>query len=92
MERNRWSNRLVGATDLEGEVLPGQAVVELLGDCRVLVEHHCGVTEYGREQIRVRMKYGFLCIQGHGLELVRMCADQLVITGRIDGVQVIRRG
>ena len=32
-------------------VLPGQPVVELVGDRRVLIENHIGVTEYGTERI-----------------------------------------
>lgn len=91
MNRRGWVDRLAGAADLQGEALPGQSVVELLGDGRVLVERHCGVTEYGRERIQVRMKYGSLCIQGCGLELASMSSEQLVITGRIDGVHLIRR-
>lgn len=91
MNRRGWANRLTDVADLQGEALPGQSVVELLGGSRVLVERHCGVTEYGRERIQVRMKYGCLCVQGCGLELARMSAEQLIITGRIDGIEIIRR-
>ncbi len=91
MQRHGWADRLAGATDLQGEALPGESVVELLGCGRVLVERHCGVTEYGRERIQVRMKYGSLCIQGCALEVARMTSEQLVITGRIDGIHLVRR-
>lgn len=86
-----WIERLAFSADLQGEVLPGQPLVELFGDCRVLVEHHGGVTEYGREKIQIKVKYGQLCICGNCLELARMTAEQLVITGKIDSVSVIRR-
>lgn len=84
--------RLVEEIDLPGEVMPGQPLVELAGDRRVLIENHSGVTEYGKEKICVKVRYGVLTVCGCGLELARMTKEQLVITGRIDGVTLTRRG
>ncbi len=79
------------AADLQTEAVPGMPIVEICGRQRVLIEHHQGVTEYSREKIQVKMRYGCLCICGYGLELARMNGDQLVIHGRIDGISIIRR-
>lgn len=87
----KWMERLADRADLPGEALPGQPLIEILGEHRVLIEHHSGVTEYGREKIQVKMRYGCLCIYGCGLELARMNSDQLIISGRIDSVSIIRR-
>jgi sporulation protein YqfC len=86
-----WIERLAETTDLQGEAFPGQPLVEIYGERRVLIEHHGGVTEYGRERIQVKMRYGYVCICGTCLELARMTAEQLIITGRIDSVNIIRR-
>lgn len=83
--------RFAEYADLQGEALPGQPLLELYGDRRVLIEHHGGVTEYGRDKIQVKVRYGQLCICGSCLELARMTSEQLVITGRIDSVTLIRR-
>lgn len=91
-QRKGLMERLTEAADLPGEVIPGQPLVEIAGDSRILIEHHGGVTEYGREKIRVKMKYGELCICGCSLELARMTKEQLVIAGRIDSVTLLRRG
>lgn len=91
VKRRGWIERLADSTDLQGEAFPGQPLVELYGDRRVLIEHHGGVTEYGREKIQVKVRYGYLCVCGGGLELACMTAEQLVITGRIDSVSIIRR-
>lgn len=84
--------RLAEESDLVTEQLPGQTIVELAGDRRVLIENHYGVKAYGREQIIVKVKYGYVCVCGCGLELLRMSREQLVIRGRIDGVTLQRRG
>lgn len=77
--------------DLPGESLPGQVVVEITGDNRVLVEHHRGVREYSRECIGVNVKFGVVQICGRCLQLRCMTKDQLVISGKIDGVTLKRR-
>ena len=82
----RWIERL----SMNDEVLPFQTVVEVLGDRRVLIEHHRGVTEYSRQRIQARVKYGILCISGSELELCQMTAEQLVIVGRIDSLMLFR--
>lgn len=87
----RWMERLAERADLQGEALPGQPLVEIFGERRVLIEHHNGVIEYGKEKIQVKMRYGCLCISGDGLELSKMNVDQLIICGRIDSVSIIRR-
>ena len=93
MNRRRgFLERLAEGADLPGEAMPGQPLVELAGDRRVLIENHNGVTEYGRERISVRVRYGQLVVCGCGLELARMTNEQLVIIGRIDGVTLHRRG
>ena len=90
MGRRNWADRIACAANLQEEAIPGQTVVELFGDHRVLIEQHQGVTEYGRYRIGVRVRYGSVCVCGEQLELARMQADQLVITGRIDAVQLTR--
>lgn len=91
MQRRNWADRIACTADLQEEAILGQTVVELYGDRRLLIEHHQGVTGYGVDRIEVRVRYGVLCICGMGLELARMRSDQLVITGRIDSIQLIRR-
>lgn len=93
MGRGRYFlERLADEADIAAEPLPGQPIVEIAGDRRVLIENHFGVKAYSREKIVVNVKFGFICICGCSLELVRMTKDQLVIRGRIDAVTLQRRG
>lgn len=91
-ERRNILQRLADEADLSGEQLPGQPIVEIAGDRRVLIENHFGVKEYSRERISVKVKYGVITVCGCGLELIRMTKEQLVISGRIDAVSLQRRG
>lgn len=90
--KNNWMQKIADGADLSAEPLPGVPIVEVAGDCRVLIERHGGVTEYSRERICVKVRYGAVCICGCGLELTCMTRQQLVISGQIDCVQLQRRG
>lgn len=85
MLSKRWE-ALLESAELPGELVPGQPLLELAGQNRALVEGHRGIVEYGRERIRVRVKFGIICICGTGLELTRMTGSQLVISGQIGGI------
>lgn len=91
MTGNRsFIERMTNAADLPDEPLPGLPLVEIAGNRRVLIEHHRGVVEYGQQKICVKVKYGQVCICGTALELARMTKGQLIITGCIDSVHLIR--
>ena len=82
---------LLEQLDLPGESLPGQVIVEIAGDDRVLIEHHRGIREYTSEQIGVCVRYGMVQICGSGLCLRSMTKEQLIISGKIDSVVLKRR-
>lgn len=81
---------LVRSADLPGEAVPGQPLVEIAGECRVLIENHSGVTVYGCKEIHVKVRFGQICICGRNLELAQMTRNQLVVTGQIDSVSLCR--
>ena len=84
--------KLAEDPDVPLDTLPGLPVVELAGDRRVLIENHLGVKAYGCERILVKVGFGHICVCGHGLNLIRMTREQLVIKGRIEGISLQRRG
>lgn len=90
-KRNFILERLTMAADLTDEAIPQLPLIEIAGDCRVLIENHMGVIAYGTEEICVRVKYGTIAVCGCRLELARMIKGQLVVSGRIDKV-VLNRG
>lgn len=89
-KRRSILERLTAAADLQDETVTRLPLVEIAGDKRVLIENHQGVVEYGPEQISVRVKFGSICVCGKRLELARMLKGQLIISGRIDGVRLLR--
>lgn len=86
----RLLERMILGAQLPAEGLPGQPLVEIVGQCRVLVENHQGVTVYGCKEIRIKVRFGQVIICGENLELANMTKQQLVIVGRIDSATLQR--
>lgn len=83
--------RFMDNVSLPEESLPRQSIVELLGDGRVLIEHHKGVLEYGTERIGVRVGFGIVDVIGCNLRLGLISCEKLVIFGQIASINLIRR-
>lgn len=91
-QRRSFWEAMTDAADLRGEPRPSLPLVEMVGECRVLIENHMGVSAYGQEEIRVKVKFGQIIICGSCMTLSRMTKEQLLITGNIDSVRLCRRG
>ena len=76
--------------DLPAEPLPGISVAEVWGDGRILIENHKGVIGYSREEVLVKTSCGRMEIRGEGLALSMMSREQLVISGKITAILLIR--
>lgn len=76
--------------DLPLDTIPAKSIVEISADQRVLIENHLGVNQYSDSCICIKVSFGNIRICGNGLELVQMTKEQLIISGRIDGLTFIR--
>lgn len=90
-DRKRWMERLADSMDLHTEPLPLESLVEIVGFRRVLIENHHGVCQYSPEKICVKVRCGTVAVSGQALELTRMTGEQLVISGEIAGISLVRR-
>ena len=80
--------QLLDQSDLAEENIPGKPIVELLGDCRILVENHRGIAELGTDLIEIKGGKAALRIRGEGLALKAMNRTELLITGRLFSVEL----
>ena len=88
MQKRNLLLKLTEKAGLPMEPVTGLPVVEIMGDCRVLIEHHCGVREYKPERICVNVKSGKVCIIGNSLNVSSMTSTQLIVHGTISGVEL----
>ena len=66
-------------------------IVELVGQKRLLIENHQGVLSYAPKEIKIKVSYGCVVIEGNDLQLMEMSRVKLAICGRIEGLQILGR-
>ena len=86
-----WFRKAADHADLLEEILPGQTVVEVIGEGRVLIEGHHGVSEYNDDEISAKVDYGVVKIYGCNLKLSQMDGNKLVISGIVKSIRLVRR-
>jgi sporulation protein YqfC len=84
-----WRN-LLDKGGLSDECVPGQTVLELMGDSRILIENHKRIIEYESDHISVGVCYGAISVLGCNLRLRHMSKGRLMIIGTIQGIQIHR--
>ena len=86
MQRGGIYERFGRLSSLGGGSAPGVPLIEMLSDKRVLIENHQGICRYTREQICIYAQHGVLCVNGQNLYLEKMSKEQMIITGKVNGV------
>lgn len=74
--------------DLPGDLVAGLPRIEVVGDREVRMSHHRGILAYGREEIHISGGKLIVKVRGQGLELRSMNADELLITGQIQALEL----
>lgn len=86
-----WMRHIIDRADLTDEILPGETIIEIVGEGRVLIEGHGGVSAYSEKCISVKVGYGVAEIRGSNLKLSQMSNAKLIISGEVSLVQLLRR-
>ena len=86
-KQDSFLERFIMRLGLEGEPAPGQLIVEVFDNNRLLVENHLGVINYDETNITVKTHKGCVCIYGANLSLRYMTKSRLIIMGCIKCVQ-----
>lgn len=74
--------------DLPADAVAGVPRLELVGTRELRMENHKGILAYGDQEIQVSGGVFLIQIRGSGLELRAMTGLELLITGRIAGIQL----
>ena len=83
MKKGRTPKQLIWAENTAREVR-----VTAVGGARALVENHLGLLSYAPERVRVRSHRGAVNVCGQGLALREVREGALIVSGRIDCVEI----
>lgn len=89
MRKKRIWNMAADLFQPLGTNMPGLPLVELMGNCRMLVENHKGLVCYDTQEVRVKVKGGMLRITGKNMIVCNMTESALVIKGNISSLECL---
>ena len=75
--------------DVPADVLSGLPRIELIGSEELRMEQHRGILAYGPDEIHVSGGKLVVQVRGEQLELRAMTPTELLITGKIRGVELV---
>ena len=84
--REGWMEKTAELFDLPADVVAGLPRVELLGDRQLRMENHQGILAYGSDEIHISGGKVIVKVRGTELNLRAMNGVELLITGKISGV------
>ena len=75
--------------DLESAIIADVPRLELTGNRMLYMDKHRGVLSYTTESIDIGGGSVIVRVHGSGLQIVAMTDDELRITGKIEGMELI---
>ena len=84
-----WESKrmAVSALGLPRDVILGDALISLVGNCQVNIENYRGLLFYTDTQVKIRARNGQIVIRGEALCIERYTAEEMMLTGRIHALE-----
>lgn len=76
-------DRFINTLGLPSEVLLKLPLIMMVGGKSLLLENHCGILEYSRERIKVRLEKGEMTLTGKELLIESISDEEIQIKGEI---------
>lgn len=82
-----WTARIL---DLPQDIVLDLPRVTMIGGVQLTVENHRGVLHFAPDSLRLAMEKGELEVSGEELVIRNIGTDEVLVEGRITGVQIRR--
>lgn len=80
------ANKLNEILEIPVELSTNNPKLTITGFERLLIENYRGILEYQEYFVRVNTHIGIININGFNLNLEEMTSDDLLVTGKIEGI------
>lgn len=79
--------RISDALDLPQDIVLNLPRVTITGSVAVFIENHKGIVEYGPDRVRINTGAGVLIVNGEGLLIKSLVADEITVEGRLKSIE-----
>lgn len=90
MKRNqkRKENKFESLLEIPKEIITNQPKITIVGFEEMLIENYKGILEYEEFYIRIATYNGIININGFNLKLNQMKEETILVTGKIDSIDL----
>lgn len=81
-------SRIEDMLEIPKEITSNEPKVTIVSFKQMLIENYKGILEYEDILIRIKTSMGILNISGFGLNLNQMTGDDIVVTGKIESIEL----
>jgi len=78
--------RITTTFELPRDIMLDLPCINMTGDEELVLSNHKGITEYIKEQVRIKTAIGIVKISGMSLVIKEISRENIVITGKIGAV------
>lgn len=82
--------KISDAAELPYELVLNLPKITVVGDIQAAIENHKGIVEYENNVIRINSSIGMIKITGNNLTIKNIMAEEIIINGSIEMVQVAK--
>ena len=83
MEQDKIKSKLAKIFDLPPDVVLNLPVIYLTGSLSMIIENHKGIDKYRTELIKIKVKKGYIIIEGADLRLDYLSEHKIEVIGQI---------
>ncbi|MDI6617419.1 MAG: sporulation protein YqfC [Clostridiales bacterium] len=80
--------RFAEILELPEDIVMNIPRVTIVGNSEIDIENHRGLIEYSSQTIRINTSIGIYKITGLNLEIKNILAEEIVITGQIENIDI----
>ena len=88
MTSPKKESRINKLLEMPREITTNEPKITIVSFQEMLIENYKGVLEYENYYVRVNTYIGIMNINGFNLNLNQISSDDLIITGRITGIEI----
>ena len=84
------NNRINDILEMPKEISTDEPKLTILGFNELMIENYKGVLEYEEFYVKINTYIGAININGFNLNLKQMTEDDIMVTGRIESIDIER--
>lgn len=80
---DKLKRHFLGVFNLPSEIIMDLPLMMILGDNKLFLENHKGLSSFQKDEIKVKTKKGFILINGEMLTIDEIDTESLTISGKL---------